>query len=172
MEVDAHGWSLVEESITALADYGQIPISFSVDRRFEVAAIDGGLGGIVLRERSVDRPYIKDYDALEGAEPARWAELWDLANWGFISAYCRGNGSAALSWPTIRRASKCSRAGRTWPSFGIFASIRASADNGSAKRSFWHRRTGLGRGDAAGSRSKRKISTSQPAGSTPSKGVS
>jgi GNAT superfamily N-acetyltransferase len=102
MDVDAHGWSLVEESITALADYGQIPISFCVDRLFEVAAIDGGLGGIVLRERNVDRPYIKDYDALEGAEPARWAELWDLANWGLISAFCQGErvGGVVLAFDT------------------------------------------------------------------------
>jgi GNAT superfamily N-acetyltransferase len=83
-------WHLIEQPLTSLPEHGRIPISFTVDRRFAVTPIDSGLGGIVLREQSVDRPYIKDYDALEGANPARWAEIWDLANWGLISAFSRG----------------------------------------------------------------------------------
>jgi len=102
MELDAPDWCFVEEPLTCLAEHGQIPISFCVDSRFEVTAIEGGLGGIIFRERSVDRPFIKDYDALEGAKPARWAELWDLANWGLISAYYRGQrvGGVVLAFDT------------------------------------------------------------------------
>jgi GNAT superfamily N-acetyltransferase len=102
MELDTSAWSLVEEPVPSLAEHGRIPISFCVDRRFEITPIDGGLGGIVFREQSVDRPFFKDYDAPDGAQPARWAELWDLGNWGLVSGYYRGErvGGVVLAFDT------------------------------------------------------------------------
>jgi GNAT superfamily N-acetyltransferase len=80
----------IEESVSYLTEYCRLPISFRVDRVLEVTPIDGGLGGLTLRERMVDPPYIKDYDAIKGNAPACWAARWDLSNWALISGLVRG----------------------------------------------------------------------------------
>ncbi len=78
---------IVEEPITALPEYGRIPISFEVNSVFNVELIDSGLQGINLTERPVEHSWIKDYDAYEDQGPTRWAERWDISNWVVISAY-------------------------------------------------------------------------------------
>jgi GNAT superfamily N-acetyltransferase len=95
-------WRIVEEPVSCLAEYGRLPIAFRVDRRLEAFPIDAGLGGIALRERDVERPYVKDYDAIEGAGPSRWAERWDVTHWGIVSAFVRGDrvGGAVLAFDT------------------------------------------------------------------------
>jgi GNAT superfamily N-acetyltransferase len=97
-------WQISEEpiSFSSLAEHGRLPISFRVDRRLEVTFIDGGLGGVAFRDQEVDRPYIKDYDSIPGEGPARWAERWNLANWGLISAFLRGDrvGGVVLAFDT------------------------------------------------------------------------
>jgi GNAT superfamily N-acetyltransferase len=45
---------------------------------------------LVLVERETDPPFVKDYDASEGDEPAYWASQWDLSNWGVLSAFVEG----------------------------------------------------------------------------------
>jgi ribosomal protein S18 acetylase RimI-like enzyme len=81
---------LREEPTTALDEYGRIPIAFEVNRVLDVSVADGGLGGILMSERNVEVPYIKDYDAIDGEGPVRWAQRFDLSNWGLISAYVEG----------------------------------------------------------------------------------
>jgi GNAT superfamily N-acetyltransferase len=83
MNIELH-----EEPITALAEHAGIPIAFKVDRVLGATAPEGGLGGLVLSERAIDVPYVKDYDAIEG--PARWATLFDVSRWGLIAAYSGG----------------------------------------------------------------------------------
>jgi len=73
-------------TLTALAEYAAIPIALVVDRMFQVRLIDGGLGGMVLTQIAVTDPYVKDYDAIEGAQPARWADRFNISNWGLICA--------------------------------------------------------------------------------------
>jgi GNAT superfamily N-acetyltransferase len=80
---------IVEEAVADLAAYGSVPIAFEVRSTFDVEVVDGGLGGIVLSERAVEAPYVKDYDAYEGG-PVRWRERWDISNWGVISAFLEG----------------------------------------------------------------------------------
>jgi GNAT superfamily N-acetyltransferase len=77
-----------EEALTpaALSEHAAIPIAFVVDRVLEVKLLDGGLGGMSLTETAVTDPYVKDYDALEGAGPQCWPERFDLSNWAFIGA--------------------------------------------------------------------------------------
>jgi GNAT superfamily N-acetyltransferase len=79
-----------EEALTpgALSEHAKIPIAFAVDRVLEVTLADGGLGGISLTETTVPDPYVKDYDAIDGAGPTRWAERFDVSNWGMVGA-CR-----------------------------------------------------------------------------------
>jgi GNAT superfamily N-acetyltransferase len=63
-----------------------IPIRFRVESVLRVAEVDGGVGGLRLREEKLDRPYIKDYGehAEEGA--SRWAKRFDVSNWAFFIA--------------------------------------------------------------------------------------
>ena len=81
-----------QESLTpvALTEHGTISIAFAVDQIFDLALTDGGLGGMVLTEIPVAEPYVKDYDAVEGEGPARWAERFDVSNWGMIGAFEAG----------------------------------------------------------------------------------
>jgi len=72
-------------TVTALAEYAAVPIAFVVDKILQVTVVDGGLGGISLTETAVTDPYVKDYDAVEGAGPAHWPERFDISNWGLIS---------------------------------------------------------------------------------------
>jgi len=53
---------------------------------FEVELLDAGLGGIILRERRVDVPWVKDYDTNDGG-PRGWASRFDVSNWGILGAY-------------------------------------------------------------------------------------
>jgi GNAT superfamily N-acetyltransferase len=76
---------IMEETVTDLEVYSLIPIAFEVRTILDVQVVDWGLGGFVMRERTIGTPYVKDYDALEGG-PARWAKRWDISKWGVISA--------------------------------------------------------------------------------------
>lgn len=78
---------LVEEPISVLREYGRIPISFEVRSVFEVQLQDSGLRGLLLSERRVESPWIKDYDAIAEEGPTRWDKHWDISNWVVISAY-------------------------------------------------------------------------------------
>jgi GNAT superfamily N-acetyltransferase len=93
---------VVEEPAGALAEYGRVPIAFEVRRVLDLSAPENGLGGLVLAERAVDPPYVKDYDAIAGEGPARWAERFDLSRWGFFAAFDgdRRVGGAAVAFDT------------------------------------------------------------------------
>jgi GNAT superfamily N-acetyltransferase len=76
-----------EEPIRALDQHGEVPIAFLVERVLEVSVSGGGLGGLLLSEVPVDVPWVKDYDAVKGEGPARWAKHFDVTNWGLIAAH-------------------------------------------------------------------------------------
>jgi streptothricin acetyltransferase len=73
---------VIEEPVSALAEYGGISIAFEVSEMFDVIA---EADGTRLDVRRVPAPNVKDYDAIDGG-PMRWAERFDLSNWGFFSA--------------------------------------------------------------------------------------
>jgi len=93
---------IVEEPVTFLAAYAQIPIRFQVGSIFDVVVDNQGLGGLGLVERHLDGPWIKDYDAIVDEGPTRWARRWDISNWGFLSAVCDGQraGGCVLAYDT------------------------------------------------------------------------
>lgn len=78
---------IIEESDEVLPEYGRIPISFEVRSVFDVQLLEGGLKGFLLSERPVVPPWVKDYDGFKGEGPTRWADQWNISNWGFISAF-------------------------------------------------------------------------------------
>jgi GNAT superfamily N-acetyltransferase len=90
MEMKDSATEIVEETTEVLPEYGRIPISFEVRSVFDVQLLEGGLHGIRLAEHRITHPYVKDYDALKGEGPARWARRWNIANWGVISAFAGG----------------------------------------------------------------------------------
>jgi GNAT superfamily N-acetyltransferase len=95
VQVDAMESQIIEEPASCLPEYGKLPIAFRVDRVLDVIPIDEGLGGLSLKERLVDPPYIKDYDEIKGNAPVCWAAQWDLSNWSvlsFLVGACRVGG--------------------------------------------------------------------------------
>lgn len=93
---------IIQEPVEVLPQYALIPISFLVETVFRVEPVKNGLGGILLREEKVEKPYLKDYDAHPGEGPAAWAKQWDISNWEVISAYADGKraGGALVAYDT------------------------------------------------------------------------
>lgn len=91
-----------EEPMSTLAAYGRIPIAFEATRVLEVELVDGGRGGVRLTERPVAKPWTKDYDAIVGEGPTRWAKRFDLTNWGLLAAFDGDDriGGAVLAYDT------------------------------------------------------------------------
>jgi len=90
----------------ALDQYAEIPIAFEVKSIFRVELIDGGLGGIRLREEKVVPPYVKDYDACEDGGPERWLRHFDIRNWRIFLAMDGdrrvGGTTVAFNTPGVR----------------------------------------------------------------------
>ncbi len=94
--------SIREGGAELLAQYAANPIAFEVKSVLEVELVDGGLGGIRLREREVVPPYVKDYDAHEDGGPEAWLRRFDTRNWGVLIAWQAGRpvGGAVLAFDT------------------------------------------------------------------------
>ncbi len=69
---------IVQQPTGALRGYSVVPISFTVDSRYRVDAVDDGLGGWRLTEERVEPPYVKDYDDTDDERPVRWLRRWDI----------------------------------------------------------------------------------------------
>jgi GNAT superfamily N-acetyltransferase len=91
-----------EEPIIAASQLALVPIAFEVESVFDVSPRDGGLGGLILSERKLDVPYVKDYDAVGGEGPTQWSERFDMSNWGLIVARSDGAqvGGAVVAFNT------------------------------------------------------------------------
>ncbi|MGE5579454.1 MAG: GNAT family N-acetyltransferase [Bacillota bacterium] len=72
-----------------LPEYCSIPTLVDIRTTLEVREVDGGLGGIVLEERPVQTPWVKDYDSYSET-PADWPKQWDLRNWCLLLATIEG----------------------------------------------------------------------------------
>lgn len=93
---------IAEEPIERLALHGKVPIAFLVERVLDVTLVEEGLGGVVMCERALEVPWLKDYDAIKGEGPTRWARHFDVTNWGLISAHEAGRrvGGAVVAFNT------------------------------------------------------------------------
>jgi ribosomal protein S18 acetylase RimI-like enzyme len=87
--------------ITSVAQLELVPISFTVDREYDVVPNQSS-GRFVLSERLVGTPYVKDYDGIPGEGPSQWARRFDISRWGFIRAQAGGRlvGGAVLAFDT------------------------------------------------------------------------
>jgi GNAT superfamily N-acetyltransferase len=94
--------TVATEPIAALAKQAEIPVAFLVESVLDVSLVDGGFGGMVLSERPVEAPWVKDYVAIEGEGPTTWPERFDVSRWGLIRAH-EGNrrlGGAVIAFDT------------------------------------------------------------------------
>lgn len=80
------GVEITEVGVEDLARYSRVSIAFEVTSVLQVRLPDSGLGGMVLSEVDIDRPYTKDYDSYEDGGPERWSARFDVSNWGFFLA--------------------------------------------------------------------------------------
>ncbi len=90
---------IAEESAEHLEEYARISIAFEVNRVVDVC---GAPGGYALSERSLDAPYVKDYDTVPGDAPLHWAGRFDLSNWRVFTARLDGRrvGGAVVAHDT------------------------------------------------------------------------
>ncbi len=163
------GLDIGEEALTpaALSKHAAIPIAFLVDQILQVRLIDGGLGGMSLTQAAVTDPYLKDYDAIEGAGPQCWPGRFDVSNWGLIGARRDGArvGGAVIA---IKTSGLHMLGGRD--DVAVLWDIRVSPRG--AGWGHWgsavpgRRGSGPEPAAAGGSRSRPRTSTCRPAGST------
>ena len=54
----------------------------------------------MLVERTIEHPWVKDYDTTEG--PKSWPERWDISHWGLLVAHSAGcwAGGCAIAFNT------------------------------------------------------------------------
>lgn len=92
---------IVEIRPSRLSEYQAVPSRFEVKAVFEPLIVDGGLGGIILRETPLMAPYIKDYDA-SSETPLDWPQRFDVSHWVFLLAMHaeRPVGAAAVAFKT------------------------------------------------------------------------
>ena len=92
-----------EASIAGVGALAAVPISFLVERVYDVEPPHGCPGAYVLSERQVDVPYLKEYDALPGEGPTQWAQQFDVSRWGFITAHASARlvGGAVIAVRTL-----------------------------------------------------------------------
>lgn len=93
-------------TVEFLKMYTEVPISFEVNKQFEIVKNTHEFYGINLKLSVTDPPYIKNFDYIESEQPTHWNEKWDLSNWGFFGAYIENQliGGCAVAWNT----DKCS----------------------------------------------------------------
>jgi GNAT superfamily N-acetyltransferase len=91
---------VVEEPMTALAEYALLPIAFRVDQVLDVTA--RAEGGFALSARRLEVPYVKDYDAVDGEGPLHWSRRFDVSNWTLFTARVAGSrvGGATVAFDT------------------------------------------------------------------------
>lgn len=66
--------------------YTKIPMLVHVKSIFKLEKVNNGLGGIFLKETPVEA-YIKDLGVYE--KPTKYADEFDITNWGFFMAFDR-----------------------------------------------------------------------------------
>lgn len=80
---------VVEEDASALRDYARISIAFEVREVLDVTASPEETHRFSLTPRPVARPWVKDYDAIDGG-PAAWPAHFDVSLWTFFAARVSG----------------------------------------------------------------------------------
>jgi GNAT superfamily N-acetyltransferase len=91
---------ITQESSDLLDTYTRIPIRFQVRSMYEVLGDDPA--SAILTEKTIENPWIKDYDTIDEQGPLSWANRWNISNWGFLAAHVEGQkvGVCAIAFNT------------------------------------------------------------------------
>jgi len=88
-----------------LEAYGQVPIVFQTERVLQIQPLENGLGGLVLNEVPLARPFLIDFDA-RGEAPATWPRAFVISRWAFFLARRHGRpvggATVAVRTPELR----------------------------------------------------------------------
>jgi GNAT superfamily N-acetyltransferase len=74
---------IIEIGPERLNQYELVPQRVEVRSILEPRIVNNGLGGILLDEVPIDKPYIKDYDS-PGNYPSDIPKQFDVSKWGFF----------------------------------------------------------------------------------------
>jgi hypothetical protein len=90
------GVSSAEEPISNHGRHREVAIAFLVERVLQLT-VDDGIGGLMMPEMPVDLPWVKDYNAIKGAErpDGRGASTWRT---GVSSPPTRATGGSEVPW--------------------------------------------------------------------------
>ena len=81
--------TIVEEPLTRLAEYAQVPMGFTVAERFDEQALAALRYDASVQAVAVSPPYWKDYDSYSGGHPSGWTGQFELSRWTILAAYDR-----------------------------------------------------------------------------------
>lgn len=70
-----------------LTAYGSVSAAFEVSTILDV---EQHLEGYWLKERRIDRPFVKDYDLIPGNDPSSWPGRFAVATWSMLAASVDG----------------------------------------------------------------------------------
>ncbi|HET7460760.1 MAG TPA: GNAT family N-acetyltransferase [Longimicrobium sp.] len=101
VEVPVREVAVTDGPLGEMDEYARIPIAFEVRSVLEVEARERGYEGLWMTERTLDEPWVKDYD--QGEErPQRWAHRFDVSRWRVFEAWSAGRpaGGAVVAWDT------------------------------------------------------------------------
>ena len=74
-----------QEPLSALSDYGSVPIAFTTTTVLKVEWIANGLGGVRMVEAPLGQPLTKDFDADEPV--THWRRFGNISHWGIFAAF-------------------------------------------------------------------------------------
>ena len=94
--------TIVEAGPSVLFEYGVVPSVVTVHEVFDVVGAPEEPGGVRLLARTLQTPYIKNYDAPPAAAPSLWSDLFDMRHWRFFTALLGAHavGRATIAWKT------------------------------------------------------------------------
>ena len=89
-----------EQGVSVIPQYATIPIAFEVMSVLDIEQDQHGQ--FALKERRLDHPYVKNYDAIDGEGPRHWPRRFDVSNWGIFTAHLNGQhvGGAVVAFKT------------------------------------------------------------------------
>ena len=89
-----------EQGVSVIPQYATILIAFEVTSVLDIEQDKDGQ--FALKERRLDRPYVKNYDAIAGEGPRHWPTRFDISNWGVFTAHLNGQhvGGAVVAFKT------------------------------------------------------------------------
>ena len=105
-----------------LAENARVPIKFEVRSILQVLLVEGGLDGMLLRQKPVDRSTLKDFESY-GELPTDWLELFDVINWASSWRWMAGHRAVLQQWLLIQLGFSCSKAGEALLCYWTFARI-------------------------------------------------